>query len=297
MRTLTLFLVFLSAVSIMQAQEPLSQTEALKQIYSQYDAEKGTAQWVCTKGQQRDSPHEGWLCWKEYATVSVDIDLMAEVSEGSTKKVYIVTSAKPTNYPDNYECHACAPAIGVAVFAWQADHWALESANAAVGFYGGWGGGPLEIELVQIGLEKHGLLLSDGDEGQGFSSSFKNLLAPLGNTINQIWSIEDEQDDEGAYDPTDKFAPHVLYRSSAAIRFYAVELSGDTSTFYYDIEVISRGNSSKDNIHLKPENWTEIYRFKDGKYRLIQHNDFTEIQRSKSAHLTPAPPASSGKVK
>jgi len=275
MKTLILFLMCLGAISALQAQEAFSRDEALKQIYSQYDAENKTAQWVCTKGQEQDKPHEGWLCWKEYATVSVSVELIAEVQEGTT---YLVTSAKPANFPDNYECHACAPAIGVGVFAWKGQHWVLKSANPAVGFYGGWGSPP-RIELVQVGPEKHGVLLSDSDIGGGFATSGKVLLMPLDRTVAEVWRIEDEQDDFGAYDPTDKFAPQASYRSSAAFIFYAINMDDGGIADYYDIEVISRGNSSKDLIHLKPENWTEIYRFKDGKYRLLRHRDFIEVRK------------------
>jgi hypothetical protein len=97
-----------------------------------------------------------------------------------------------------------------------------------------------------------------------------------------VWKIEDEQDDFGAYDPTDKLAPHLSYRSSAAIKFYAINSDDGGLADYYDIEVISRGNSSKDNLHLKPESWTEIYRFRDGQYKLLQHRDFIEVKKLKN---------------
>ena len=293
MKTLTLFLVCSSATIFLQAQEPFSRVEALKQIYSQYDAKKETAQWVCTKEQAREPTHEGWHCDKEDETVSVSVELITEVQKGT---IYLVTSAKPVNFPDNYECHACAPAIGVGVFAWKGQHWVLESANAAVGFYGGWGSPPW-IELVQVGPEKHGLLLSDSDMGGGFASSGKALLTPLGKTVSEVWRIQDEQDDDGAYDPTDEYSPKVRYKSSAAFRFYATNLDNGSLADYYDIEVISRGNSSKDLVHLKPENWTEIYRFKDGKYKLLSHKDFIENPKPKPVHSLPETSATPRQVK
>ncbi|MGB9408690.1 MAG: hypothetical protein WCA89_14220 [Terracidiphilus sp.] len=283
MKILTLFLMCLGAMGAIQAQEPLSLDEALKQLYSQYDAGKKTAQWLCTKGQERDTPHEGWPCVKGDARVSVSVLLMAEVQEGSAEKIYLVTSAKPFSNPDDYNCHACAPAIGVGVFAWQAEHWVLQSANAALGFYGGWGSPPW-IELVQIGPERHGILLSVDDMGQGYASSFKRLLTPLGKTVSDVWSIEDEQDNLGAIDPDDKLNKQVPYRSSAAFKFNASDPEGGGTdlTDYFDIEVISRGNDREDFNHpVKSENWTEIYRFKDGKYRLLRHRDFIEVRKPK----------------
>jgi hypothetical protein len=285
LRTLIIFLTCLIATVLLRAQQPFSQAEALKQIYKQYDAEKETAQWVCTKEQEKNTMHEGWPCDKEYETVSVSVELTAEVQESGAKKYYLATSAKPIDPKAGdftgagYNCHACSVAIGAGVFIWKAQHWILESANAAIGFYGGWGSSP-KIKLVQVGPEKHGLLLSIDDLAQGYAWSNKELLMPVNTTIAEVWRIEDEQDDDGAYDPTDEYSPKVKYRSSAAFRFYATHLDNGGLADYFDIEVISRGNSSsKDLIHLKPENWTEIYRFKDGKYSLLHHRDFIEIHK------------------
>jgi hypothetical protein len=286
MKKLILFLLFLAAATVLPAQQPLSPDEALQQLYHQYDAGKGTAQWLCTKKQHGEITHEGWPCQKEPATVSVSVELMAEVQEGGAEKLYLVSSAKPESDQDNYECHACAPAIGIAVFVWQAQHWVIESANPAVEFYGGWGSPP-QIELVQIGPEKHGFLLSDGDDGGGFAESYKILLAPQAKSVSELWRIQDEQDDEGAYDSTDRLATHLLYRSSAAFRFYATHQDNGSLADYYEIEVISRGASSKDLVHSKPENWTETYRFSDGKYKLIHHRDFIEVRKPKSKNSRP----------
>jgi len=282
MRTLILFVMSLSAMGILQAQTPFSQDEALKQIYSQYDAKKKTVQWVCTMEQQRKPLHEGWPCWNEYSSVSVSVLLMAKVSEDGEEKVYLATSAKPANFPDNYECHACATAIGVGVFAWLTNHWVLESANAAIGFYGGWGQPP-RVELVQVGPEKHGVMLSTDDLAQGFASSWKVLLVPLDKTVAEAWSIDDEQDNFGAIDADDRLNKQVPYRSSAAFKFDTSDPEGGGADLddYFDIEVISRGNDRGDFGHpVKPENWTEIYRFRDGRYRLLRHKDSIEVKKS-----------------
>jgi hypothetical protein len=174
----------------------------------------------------------------------------------------------------------------VAVFQAQEGNWALRSENAAVGFYGGWGEPP-ELDLVHVRPDERGFLLSDSDMGQGYASSRKILLMEAGRSIDEVWSIQDNQDNLGAIDPDDKENEELAYRSSAAIRFVArdQEDAGGDPDAYYDIEVISRGNSSVDLTHLKPENWTEIYRFSSCKYRLLSHKDFVEVK--KSAARTP----------
>lgn len=277
MKSLMFLLILCCSLTTMPAQEPLSQDEALKQLYHDYDPAKETAQWVCTKGQLQTPKREGWPCRKEDTTVSISVLLMADVQDGN--KFFLVASAKPASDPSGYDCHACAPAIGVAVFTWQAEHWVLQSANAATGFYGGWGDPP-NVDLVTVGPGKYGLMLSLDNEGQGYASSYKVLLVPVDKTVSDVWSIEDEQDDYGAYDPTDKFAIHVKYRSSAAIKFIGSDENSNGRNDYYDIEVISSGKDMPDTSRrLKDENWTEIYRFSNGKYRLLQHKDFLDLKK------------------
>ena len=260
------------------AQAPLSRDEALKQIYNKFDPEKKTAQWVCSKGQDKSLLHDGWPCRKEDSTVSVSILLSAEVAENGLERVYFASSAKPANDPLGYECHACRPAIGAGVFEWKEGRWELQSVNPAVGFYGGYGSPP-EIDFVTVGPEKHGLMLSTGDLAQGYAFSGKVLLLPIGQTVCEVWSIGVGSDNEGAYEPADK--SQVAYSSSAALNFTYSD-SSEGSPDYYDIEVLSRGQDRKDLNHpVRAENWTEIYRFTEGKYRLLRHIDFVETRGQK----------------
>jgi hypothetical protein len=266
------------------AQQPLSRDEALKQLYHEYDAGSKTAQWVCTSGQTQSKQMEGWPCSKDYATVTISEVLMAEVEEDGVEKVYVVTSAAPDSAPGGYDCHACAPAVGMAVFAWKTDHWDLQSANAATGFYAGWGVPP-EVGLAKVGPDRYGVLLSSSYMAQGYASSSKTLLLPVGSTVTKAWSIGDEEDDLGAYDPTGKDGEKVSYRSSAAIKFVAENETASGPPDYYDIEVISRGEDSPGTSgRIKQENWTEVYRFGGGKYTLLRHTDFVETKKAAKAN-------------
>jgi hypothetical protein len=287
MKALMVVLACCCAAGAARAQERLSIVDALKDIYRDYDPDKGTAQWDCTKEQEKEGPHQGWRCDKENATVRISGVLLAEVGEDGTDKTYVVASAVPADAPGGYECHACQPAIGAAVFVAQEGNWALQSANPAIGFYGGWGDAP-RVDLVWVGPGKRGFLLTNTDMGQGYASSRKVLLMAVERTIAEVWSMEDEQDNAGAYDPADRANKQVAYRASAGLRFFATDGEGGGGGEYYDIEVISRGNVSEDLVHLKPENWTEVYRFKDGKYRLLRREEFVEGKKGATAAQKPA---------
>jgi hypothetical protein len=263
----------LLAISTVQAQTPLSPEEALRQLYRGYDAATKTARWECTTEQKREGMHAGWPCSQADAPVSISVLLNSVVREGETSRAYFAVSAKPNFDVLGYDCHGCAPAFGAAVFRWKARRWVLESSNPAVGFYGGWGEPP-GIELVQVGPTRHGLMLSTSNQGQGYASSRKDLVVPLGRTVLDVWGIQDEADNLGAVDPDDNLNKEVAYKVSATFRFLASSETKKGLSKYFDIEVTSSGTYRQDSGHpVKPEDWTEIYRFRDGVYRLLSHQD------------------------
>lgn len=257
----------------------MTEAQALSHIYRDYDPATRTAQWNCPAIEDQAKGREGWPCGKEYATVAISGLFMAQVADGNTLKTYVAASAVPAHPSMGYDCHACAPAIGAAVFEWEDGHWAAQSVNPIVGFYGGWGDPPT-IDVVTAGPAKHGFLLSLSNEAQGYSDSSQVLLLPVGSTFSDVWDIEDEDDNFGACDPSDKENPCVRYRTSAAFHF----IPDDRSSDYYDIEVISRGRDREDQAHpMVSEDRTEIYRFSGGRYRLLRHTSFAETRKAATA--------------
>jgi hypothetical protein len=284
--TIRMFVLLICLCSSMAllAQEPLTEAQALGQIYQHYDAATGTAQWPCPASKEQADRAGGWPCGKEYKTVTVAALLTTQVREEKSIKTYVVASAVPAHASLGYDCHACAPAIGAAVFDWKDGRWVTENINPAIGFYGGWGGPP-SISFVAVGPEKHGIVLSLNYEGQGYSSSTSVFLLPLGTTFSEVWHLGTESDNLGACDPNDKENPCAPYRASAAFQF----IPGDQYSAFYDIEVISRGRDQQDFAHpLVNENWTDIYHFKNGTYQRVRHTAFVEDKR-------PAKVAATGK--
>lgn len=255
------------------SQQPLSRDEALAQIYKEYDPAKQQAKWVCSSSQKliAQATRDGWPC-EEGEIVRISLLLISQLQEGREWKTYVVASASPGEDPKDFECHACGPAVGVAVFEWKDDHWQLQQANAAVGFYGQYGAGP-GAELVALGPHKSGVVLWTSGGGQGYHGSEKHLVAPVGNSISEIWTLGDETDNSGTYDPTDKFAPHRRYYAEAAFKFIYV---GNND--YYDIIAMSRGTNSAGSA-----DWTEQYRFRDGKYQLLRKTRYSELPHSSKA--------------
>lgn len=272
---------------VLRAQTPLSQDDALRQMYGNYDASTKTATLPCTDAQRIDNAKthgSWWPCYENYSAVSAEIILMATVPtwrdpKHKIEEIYLVTSAVPAHAPLGFDCHSCEPAIGVAQFVWQDQKWNLEKANPTVGFYGSWGGPPF-VNLMAIGPSQYGVLLSEDYGGQGYTDGSKWLLAPIGKTVAEVWNIHDEHDDFGAYDPKGVDGPSIRYRSAAAIRFSCIfDDSCANGNGYFGIEVISRGlDRTGPKGSLKAQNWTDVYRFKDGKYKLVRRQGFFETK-------------------
>ena len=258
MKAALLSVALLYSTAPLLGQGPFSIDDGLRQLYHDYDPTKKTAHWMCTEEQHGEASDR--ICQylmtgnlKDDATVSVSVLLTAQVPEGDVTRIYLATSAKPARFPGEFDCHACIPAIGAAVYAWQGERWALEGANVAADYAGGWGESA-RVDLVTIGPKKHGLLLSSTDMGQGYVAAFKQLLAPLGKSFEEIWSLEDDDDDSGTIDPDDKTTSKPVCRASAALRFLADDetvngADANGKSNYYDIEVISRGSSWQDYNH------------------------------------------------
>lgn len=280
MKSALISLCAFAMAPLLAAQPPLPADTALIQLYPNFNPANHTARWDCS-GTKQASRQEEWPCSEDSSTVAVSVILKADLREGKVERIFLVTSAYPTDeeVPD---CHACKPAIGMAVFKLQSSGWMLESANPVVGQYGSWGEPP-NVELLKVGGERYGILLSNSNGGQGYHWSNKHLLFPIGGTVREVWSITDEADDSGVFDPTGQSGPRMAYRSSAAFRFFVDEDTNSAPDPYYDIEVISRGTSRRNDVGpLQPENWTAIYRFRDGKYRLLKRTAFTEAQKRKA---------------
>jgi hypothetical protein len=278
-------LALICLCGVLRGQTPLPHNEALKQMFGNYDPDTRTATLSCTDARRvENSKTHGswWPCYEDESVASVEIILMATVPVWTDPKhkieeTYLVTSAVPAHAASGFDCHSCEPVIGVAQFVWQVQKWKLEKANPTVGFYGSWGGPP-SVNLVAIGPSRYGVLLSREDGGQGYMFGSKWLLAPVGNAVAEIWKIQDEQDDFGAYDPKGVDGPSIRYRSAAAIRFSCIfDDSCGNGNGYFDIEVISRGfDASGVKMPLKAQSWTDVYQFKNGKYELARHQKFIE---------------------
>jgi hypothetical protein len=157
--------------------------EAMKALYGNYDAAKKTSSFRSTKkfdGTFFDKPGK----------VEARAFLTAGAMDAGAMKVFVLTSAVPHGSPE-FDCHACAPLIGAAVFAKKDSAWAVESSNKALDVIGGWGGPP-QAEMVRVGPDRAAFELKPGSTFQGETVASVMILLPWKGGIRQAFNAETE---------------------------------------------------------------------------------------------------------
>src|ERR1700728_4603989 len=189
-------LLFVTMVRCTSAQSLLTNTEALQAIYRGYDPVTKTADG--TSWHEKDAGVE---------RLRVEVILSVQVNTlAGGPRTYVVTSAVPQRpATEKYDCHACAPDIGVGVFLYAGGAWSAESSSPSVASLGAWGGPP-DADLVRIGPNLYGIRLTASDMHQGDATTFSELLAANGKSVAVIWKIMDDVDNTRDYHSTGQSA-------------------------------------------------------------------------------------------
>jgi hypothetical protein len=125
------------------------------------------------------------------------------VENGKHKVVFLTYSVPKSRYGhgatdlNNFECHACAPLIGAAIFVRIGDRWQVESSRAVVSRGGGWGDPPSDFRIIAIGPHRIGIEISDGDTGGGETTTVKTIVVPWKGKVNEALRYETTNDNKG----------------------------------------------------------------------------------------------------
>lgn len=172
--------------------------------------------------------------------------------EGSKKVMFVTASA-----PRNYDCHACAPVISVAVFSQDAGKWKLETAESALTASGAWGKVG-QFKLVQIGPEKQALVVISGFTAQGETSETAFFYAQEGGKFKQVLVLDTHRDNGGNCGP----GMQSCYDFTSTY-----ELKPGGSGAYYNVIVSTTGTQINSKGKPAPAKKREIYVFRDGEYK------------------------------
>ncbi len=191
------------------------------------------------------------------------------------QKFVLVTYAVPKS-DEQYYCHACAPTLGMAVFAKKGSSWTLTASNRAVTDAGEFGKPPKDVELVEIGTNHHAVQIKDILEG-GQTTTVLLILAPWNDTINLGLERIIRDDDKGMCDP--RGLP--CYENHRTVTF-----SRNSNVDYFDLELRLTGTDLPASD--TPRVWTarkvsgsEVLKFENGKYvQVSRSGDLTTIDRA-----------------
>jgi hypothetical protein len=186
----------------------------------------------------------------------------------------LVTYAVPKR-DEEYYCHACAPTLGMAVFARKGSTWTLTASNRAVTDAGKFGKPPKSVELIEIGTSRQAVQIKDTGEG-GETTTVLLILVPWNDTVNLALERIIGDDDQGMCDP--KSLPcYSNHRIVALLR--------NPNGEYSDIELRLTGtdlpaSDSPGVRRARKVSGVEILKFENGKYRQVSRSgNLTTVDR------------------
>ena len=155
-------------------------------------------------------------------------------SDAGTEKQFLVTYGVPKGKSEEraYDCHACAPLIGAALFSRKAGEWVAESFNPAVMVYGQFGHPP-DAQFVAIGPRRMGVELTLNYGGQGEYTTTAAILVPWrGDFTEAFWTTMADRYEDC------KFSKLPCYKYTKKMHFIA-----GTNPEYFDISLESSGTN------------------------------------------------------
>lgn len=245
---------------------PLSVPDAMRMLYGNYDAQTRSSTTAVGGTNNSKSDNAGMQ------QLIVRPVFHADINEAGANKFAVLTYAVPRT---GFGCHACAPTIGMAVFSNTAQNWSIEASNKAVTKAGGWGQPPTDIQLVEIGTNRHAVQIRDVGEGQGETTTVL-LLIPWKGTVNLGLERIIADDDKGGCGA----GGLPCYSNHRTVTFLR-----NADAEYYDLELKLTGtdlpaSESAPMRRARKVSGLEILRFENGKYvQISRQGDLTTVDR------------------
>lgn len=227
--------------------------KALELVYGSYDYQKKYAKWRLTEEDLKNGGIDKESTGIRPGTVYTAANLVQAFNQSGVQRYFIITETVPAQY----DCHACGPLVGGAVFTQQGDRWQLDSESRLVRPMGGFGTAP-KGKLTKIGPDRYGVVFHDGGTGQGYTHEAVSLLAEVGERISEVLSVNPYGgDNEGTcgedLQPCWKFSSRMDFESGS-------------NPDYFDIKVTTTGTKTDDNGNIGRANAVKKYTFVNGKY-------------------------------
>ncbi|MFA6283575.1 MAG: hypothetical protein WCT30_09760 [Desulfurivibrionaceae bacterium] len=233
---------------------PFDKQKALKTFYGDLMPLKGDEQDGAAIWNNVVVPESLSRFFQSTAKGKVRIVFDSSYTEDGIEKNVIVTATVPSD--KSYECHACAPLIGAAVFRRSGNGWIMESQNKYANVIGKFGTTENEsMGLTKIGPSRYGVVFRGEDFHQGYVSTYVSLLIPFNRSFISSLHFFVEGPGEGA-------CPDAVWKQGIDLKAIKGQI---TSQGYYDMEASVRYNSGNCG-RVKPAVEKRLFKFARGKY-------------------------------
>jgi hypothetical protein len=207
--------------------------------------------------------------------------------EEGKRKIAFLTYALPkdseelsANDPGNFACHACAPLIGAAIFVLVGNQWQIESSSAVVSRGGGFGSPPVHFRTIQLGPQRFGIEISDGDTGGSETTSTEVILVAWKGKVRQSLRYVSSDNNKRSCGRENGESPCYANRKTMAL----VRVEGHN---FFDLLLTLAGTGLTDTepYRSKAVHGVERLTFADGYYKTLKRiGDRTEVESEVESH-------------
>jgi hypothetical protein len=245
--------------------------DAMTSLYGNYDSAAGFSLYDPSSEDPWNMITAGIISdTSAYSPPSEKLDMRvffaAAVPDSSNREVLLATFGIPRS--GNFDCHACAPYIGAALFKQGRSGWMRQASVPPFLQNGSFGQHP-EARLLQFGPHRYGIELEERNMHQGdFGTTITLFLPWNGRFINAFSTatigstMDDEHSACRSEDEPDTWHLPLCYSFHRELKF----MPGRNSQ-YYDLVVTTFGTGANEFGKVVDISGTMRLRFVDGKYR------------------------------
>ncbi len=230
-----------------------SEDQCLMMIYGNYDYHTKSASWINIQFPDK-SDGDGYF---EERKGIVKTIFFQPYYENGKDKIFLLTKTIPRNIP--FDCHACLPLIGAAVFVRKIGHWEIEAQNKFIMYDGEYGELPV-VKLISVGKNKFGLSLEF--EHIAVGDRELNIFIPYKNTIVNAHKETIYSENFNDCEFSEKI-PCEAYTAN-------FDFDKSTKTDFFDFKIKRFGTVYNDKRKkTMPVNQEITYQLVDGKYVVV----------------------------
>jgi len=193
---------------------------------------------------------------------------LSAVPGSGNKEVLLATFGVPDS--GNFDCHACAPFIGAALFKRGTGGWTREASEPPFLPFGLVGRHP-DAKLVQYGPHRYGIQLESRGAHQGNIFTTVALLLPWNGRFRMALRTEtlaNNTEDESAECRLSEDGPDKDYRLRLCYAYHRkLKFVPGRDSQYYDLVVTTSGKDFNESGKVVDISGTMRLRLVDGKYR------------------------------